>query len=142
MRFRLPRQEVGDGKGSVFFIRYTLLKTRWGGLYLHRFYRSDGSRCLHDHPWPFVTLILRGGYFEELANPSVPVGGMPVWRPPGYCAAYPAQHKHRITLAPDGPKPWSLVLVGRKERAWGFQTATGWVPWKKGDPDPICEVKP
>lgn len=32
-------------------------------VFLHRFLKSD-SDDLHDHPWPFATLILKGGYWE------------------------------------------------------------------------------
>lgn len=36
-----------------------------GRLYLHKFYRGDEDPYLHDHPWPFTSLILTGGYWEE-----------------------------------------------------------------------------
>ena len=32
-------------------------------VFLHRFLKSDPDH-VHDHPWPYATLILRGGYYE------------------------------------------------------------------------------
>lgn len=31
---------------------------------IHHFYRSDDARHFHDHPWWFVTLVVRGGYTD------------------------------------------------------------------------------
>jgi hypothetical protein len=154
---RLDSSEIGDGAGSIFFIRYDVLKTRWGSLYLHEFHRSDNERCLHDHPWPFATFIVRGGYFEETfhyrpqdGGPFVCVGSdderwklsetAKVWRPAGYFGRYPATHAHRIELDPTKPLPWSLVWVWRKERAWGFWTRDGWRAWVKGQGNPLCDA--
>jgi hypothetical protein len=39
-------------------------------LYLHKFYTGDSDRHLHDHPWPFHSLILKGGYNEISFNPA------------------------------------------------------------------------
>ena len=32
-------------------------------VFLHKFLKSDPDD-VHDHPWPYFTLILRGGYWE------------------------------------------------------------------------------
>jgi hypothetical protein len=44
---------------------------------LHQFHRPDEDRCAHDHPWAFLSLILWGGYWEEVTldpfgKPDVP----------------------------------------------------------------------
>lgn len=33
--------------------------------YLHCFLRSDDDRAKHDHPWPYTTMLLFGGYDEH-----------------------------------------------------------------------------
>ena len=49
--------------------RYWLMKpSKWTlgcSVRIHHILSSDSDRVLHDHPWPFVTMILRGGYFED-----------------------------------------------------------------------------
>jgi hypothetical protein len=129
---KLSRSENGNGAGDVFFYRYVLLKTRWFAVYLHEFLRSDGDRCLHDHPWSFVSIILSGGYWEEMPDGRH-------WRPVGSILLRRAKTAHRIELWP-GTRPWSLVIVGPKVRPWGFHTVAGWKPWQKGEPNPICET--
>ncbi|MFP5276951.1 MAG: DNA methyltransferase [Acidobacteriota bacterium] len=59
-----------DGRGdgdSPYLTRYTLFSTPWIHLCIHVFHRSDADE-LHDHPWPFASLILWGGYIEESAS--------------------------------------------------------------------------
>ena len=45
---------------------YVFLKDRtWFpfNIFVHKFLKSDRDH-LHDHPWPYFTLILKGGYYE------------------------------------------------------------------------------
>lgn len=132
---RLSHFDVGDGRGDVFFRRHDLIKSRWlpFSVYLHEFFRSDRDRCLHDHPWSFVSIILRGGYWEEMHDGRH-------WRRPGSLLVRRAEVAHRIEINP-GTRPWSLVFVGRRFRPWGFWGPRGWVAWKAGEPNPICETR-
>ncbi len=50
--------------GSPLFTRWTIFRTPWLAVRIHRFHRADPS-CLHDHPWTFWSFILVGGYYEE-----------------------------------------------------------------------------
>jgi hypothetical protein len=129
---RLDRFDIENAAGSVYMRRYKLLKTRWGNIYLHEILRSDEDKCLHDHPWPFITIILRSGYREQLPSGTF-------WRRPGTLLLRPARSAHRIEV--DKPA-WSLVIVGRKWRAWGFFTRDGWRAFVPGQPRPICEASP
>lgn len=125
---RVDQLDITGSDGSVFMRRYRLLRTRWGGFYLHQFLRGDEDKCLHDHPWRFVTLILSGGYTEVLPNGTR-------WRPPGTLLYRPAEHRHRVDC---DRVCWSLVFVCRKSRPWGFWTVRGWQQWLLGQ-RPICE---
>jgi hypothetical protein len=137
---RLPYFDVGDGKGDTFFRRYDLVKTKFGSIYLHRFFRSDRDRCLHDHPWSFVSIVLRGGYWEEMFYKGKDENGIiPYWRRPGSILWRPAKTAHRISINTNKPLPWSLVFVGRRSRSWGFWTVDGWKKWEPGQPNPVCE---
>ena len=45
---------------------YLFLKERKSfpfNVFLHKFLKGDPDD-VHDHPWPYATLILRGGYWE------------------------------------------------------------------------------
>lgn len=138
-RFTITGQD-----GTPYLIRLTIVGTPWFALMHHTFLRSDADRCLHDHPWPFVSLILSGGYYEEI--PLVPHDDprltVQLWRRPGSLLFRRAEHRHRVILAdgngdPTGAPPselgpvpsTSLVLRGPKVRTWGFWTRTGWQRW-------------
>ena len=120
--------------GQVYLMRFPLLVTPWFMLMLHRFHRPDPA-CLHDHPWPFWSLVLWGGYWE-LYERADGIRGI-AWRRPGSVAYRPATWKHRITTLHPRRATWTLILTGRKVRGWGFWTPAGWVPWRKYHADGV-----
>ncbi|MDB4876413.1 MAG: hypothetical protein JWM41_2859 [Gemmatimonadetes bacterium] len=112
-----------DEPSDTYLSRLMLFKTRWLGVYFHIIRRPDYARCEHDHPWAFVTLILRGGYEEE-------VEGKKFMRRPGYVGYRPRSFEHRITQLPKGTA-WSLVIRGPDHVEWGFRTLRGRVSWQE-----------
>lgn len=102
-------------------------------VYVHRFLRSDEDRALHDHPWPWATLLLSGQYHEYLAddetNPAGPAS--PRLRQAGDLVVRGrAARPHRIELI-DGEPAITLFLTGPTVREWGFWCADGWRHWKQ-----------
>ncbi len=125
--FGLLEKRVIGRRSSPLMTRWTLLRTPWFTVKVHRFHRSDPS-CLHDHPWPFVSLILVGGYWEENTL------GEAAWYGPGHFLVRSAEWKHRVILGVGADhrsiEPLTLVITGRRVREWGFWTkALGWIPW-------------
>lgn len=94
-------------------------------LVIHNAHESDADG-LHDHPWPWSSMILSGGYWE-----NTPEGRF--WRWPGHLRFRPAKALHRLVLDPakaGGRETWSLFWMGPREREWGFVETDGtWVPW-------------
>jgi hypothetical protein len=101
-------------------------------VYVHKFLRDDDDRALHDHPWWFVSIILRGGYIEHTESverrmvlrcrSSIFDVRSPWWRRSvGY---RPATWTHRVALphSPNGGRVpcWTLIITGPKVREWGF----------------------
>lgn len=121
---------------TPYLTRWTLLGRRFAGdglaVFLHRFHRSDADE-MHDHPWPFVSVILAGGYFEKTPAPGWSNGSGPtrtLWYGPGSVLRRPARWIHSV-LIPDGADAWTLIIRGRKERSWGFWCpASGYTPWR------------
>lgn len=132
---RIPRRVImGCETPGPYLTRYFLLRTRLLNIYLHQFHRSDEGRDLHDHPWAFVSVILRGGYWEwrptekhEYAS-DVQVQERH-WKPVGSVLFRPAKTAHRVEVDP-ARLPWSLVFCGPRIRTWGFYTQSGWKEWK------------
>lgn len=123
-----PHFRIGR-EGDWYMLRWFLIpRNRWLNVYLHKFLRDDDDRALHDHPWWFVSIVLRGSYIEY-----TPRGW--AMRHAGGIAYRPAEHRHRVELLRDRinqPVPcWTLVITGPKVREWGFWCPRGFVPWRQ-----------
>lgn len=119
---RVARERFDIGRnGDVYLTRWTLLGSRTEGsgraVFLHRFHRSDADDALHDHPWPFVSVILSGGYWEHTPDRHGKVSRR--WYGPGRVLTRPAAWRHRVEL-PAGRDCWTLIFRGRKEKSWSF----------------------
>ena len=97
-------------------------------IFVHKFLKSDPD-VVHDHPWPWATLILRGGYWEwmpEFDADGTMVGETRHWRAPGSFRTAAANTYHRVELEP-GITPWTLFMPGPQQRDWGFLVDNKWI---------------
>lgn len=53
---------------SEYIVRLHLFKTPWFALCLHWILKPDPEPYHHDHPVSFLSLILRGGYVEQVPD--------------------------------------------------------------------------
>jgi len=102
--------------GEEYLRRYFIYESVRFRIYLHKISRSDADPCMHDHPWRFISIILRGGYREH-----TPKGVFD--RKPGRIIYHPLVWLHRLELK----KPaWTIMIGGAVRRDWGFMTPAGW----------------
>lgn len=133
---RTPYLHLFHADGSPYMERYWLLDTRWLSIKVHWIATPDYDRHMHDHPWWFASLVLRGWYIEDRPHSRVPYfwnDGREfcyhVVRSPGSFAYRAIGERHRVsTVSPGGV--WTLFINGPRARKWGFHTETGWVYWK------------
>ena len=129
---KLGRRRVITERNSdvPYLIRYYLfLKNRKNfpfNITLHKVLVSD-EPVLHDHPWGYATLILKGGYWEHIPVRSQEgnvVGSTRVWRGPGHFRKRTADDLHWLELAKDTEGNeipcWSLFFMGKQTKEWGF----------------------
>jgi hypothetical protein len=133
----LHSENIQDMDGSSYIKRLRLLATPWFSCYLHRILAPDPQRPLHDHPWVFWSLIVRGGYIEDIA---VAIPGQPFndhravrVRLFGSFKKFPKTLVHRISYVM--PNTTTLVFTGRRtvgEDSWGFwvRDATQHINWR------------
>ncbi|AAQ63335.1 cysteine dioxygenase [Burkholderia phage BcepNazgul] len=91
---------------------------------IHHILRSDSDRDFHDHPWPYVTIILDGGYTEVTpvyTKANLYKGEHRQYYGPGSILVRSAKHLHRLELEP-GTTATTLFIAGRWEQEWGFIT--------------------
>ena len=101
-------------------------------VFLHKFLKSDPDD-VHDHPWSYATLILKGGYWEwipQFNSAGEKIGEVAAWRGPGHFRISPASSYHRIELDP-AVTAWTLFMPGPKQRDWGFLVRNKWVQWEQ-----------
>ena len=122
--------------GELYLTRYYIfLKERTKfpfNIFLHKFHKSD-DLVLHDHPWSFATLILRGGYWEwkpQFDHIGNKIGEIAKWCGPGSFRCASANTYHRVELDPE-VECWTLFMPGRKQQDWGFLVQNQWVQWEQ-----------
>lgn len=110
---------------------YIFLKDRkWFpfNMFVHKFLKSDPDE-VHDHPWPYCTIILRGGYWEwtpVIGRNGLVYGEVQQWKGAGQIRFGHSTDFHRIELEP-GITPWTLFIPGPKLRDWGFLVKNKWI---------------
>lgn len=128
-RKRIVMDRVND---EPYLERYYLfLKDRKKfpfNIFLHRFLKSDPDD-LHDHPWPYATIIVKGGYWEwtpVLDRQGKKIAEFQRWRGPGHFRFCNANSFHRIELDPN-VDCWTVFMPGPQQRDWGFMQKGQWV---------------
>lgn len=100
-------------------------RNKVGNYYLHNILGAD-EPFYHDHPWPFRSIILSGGYQE-----ATPEGFKLTkrWHLEGQTRVMDATTPHYISeVLPD---TWTLIITGPVQRDWGFYGTRG--DWVKHD---------
>lgn len=112
----------GANRCPTYLYRWTIARFFGCGVYLHHFVGDDWSRDLHDHPKRFISIGLFGRYLEETPR------GEREFRAP-WLRTFPPTHIHRLRLLP-GEECWTLVIVLRSVRPWGFWHQGRFIGWR------------
>lgn len=119
---RFGREVIGPPECPIM-VRWTLLEGRFGKLLVHHFMPDATDAVPHDHPASFVTAVLRGSYDD------VQPDGKRERMRPGKIRFRRAEHAHVTEIGPRGC--WTVVLMFRKRRPWGFIHNGKWWPWRE-----------
>lgn len=109
--FKLRKKTITREDGTPYLIRTYLFKSKLVQICIHKVLQSDPD-CLHDHPWSFISFILKGGYWEgttpeqvlqgpELKYFQLKNGPRAIyyrWFGPGNILFRKAEWKHRLKL--------------------------------------------
>lgn len=144
---RDPDLVIGPRKNPYLLRWYVTPRSAWAGICLHIFKRDDDDRALHDHPYPSLSIALKGRIREVYAQRgfdprdkrqhSVRMIG------PGEIRLRRADFAHRIELV-DG-LAMTIFITFAKSREWGFWCLQGWRHNKEftgegtGLPGPGCD---
>ena len=105
-------------------------------IFLHKFLKSDPDD-VHDHPWPYLTIVLKGGYWEHTPifdKDDKMITEFQTWRGPGSIIKRSAGEYHWLELE-EGTTATTLFFMGPQQREWGFltKTRTGRDRWVKSE---------
>lgn len=129
----------GDPADPYLYRWWIIPRNKWFNIYLHKMMRDD-QPDMHDHPWLNVSIILKGGFIEQVPDkrfartPFTRVTDLPRVgrrRRPGAIIFRRATAVHRLVF-PANNHPgycWTLFLTGPWLRVWGFHCKHGWRPW-------------
>ena len=95
---------------------------------LHKIVKSDDP-ILHDHPWGYMTIVLKGGYWEHYPiydKENKQIGIFQEWRGPGSIIIRKATDYHWLELD-EGKPATTLFFMGPQSREWGFLKNGKWV---------------
>jgi hypothetical protein len=136
-RYRLiPDRQTGEDYLHRYYIFLKNRKYFPFNVTLHKIVRSDDP-IMHDHPWGYITIVLKGGYWEHTPvfnDDGKILTEFQTWRGPGSVIKRNAGEYHWLELDESVGPATTLFFMGRQQREWGFlvQTKKGlhrWIKW-------------
>jgi hypothetical protein len=129
---RRPPDFLVGGQDNPYLRRWwVILRNPVFNIYLHQFLRSDDDRALHDHPWAWCSILLRGSYVEwSKPRPGSPLNFHVERFHAGSMRCHGPRYAHRLVID-KGTDCWTLFITGPRVREWGFHCPKGWVPWQR-----------
>jgi|SRR6185436_1243939 len=122
LRKLLLVKEIISKQGIIHFRRYRLLQTPLFSIYIHQICQSD-TDDMHDHPWHFLSIILKGGYREISRSFPYFKDLKVVDYYPGDVIVHHLNDVHKISLL--NKSVWTLVFVFGRKKYWGYRLKDG-----------------
>jgi hypothetical protein len=112
-------KEIRSKEGKLHFRRWEILKTRWFSIYIHGIYEADQDKHLHNHPWDYKSIVLKGSYIEETLT------GNNVMRPLKMVTR-DGKDYHKIKEL-KSKSVYTLFIVSPVKRIWGYLVDGSWM---------------
>ena len=121
MTFWKTTSEIRSKEGVLHFKRFCYFSCRWFGIYKHIITQADKDKHEHDHPWNFLSIILKGSY-AEYVNGELGVRSL-------FSFKYnKATFHHKLAgIVGKNDRCVTFVITGRRFRKWGYVTKGGWI---------------
>lgn len=110
LRRFIKHEDIGWKDIGEKFTRYLVLQSRWFNVFIHQMSAPIAPPKCHDHPWSFVSFVIRGGYWESTDGVNFE------FRAPGTILYRKAEHAHTVKNAPG--LAWTVVITGPARRKW------------------------
>lgn len=122
-RMKLFYKDYLESPDGIYMKRYHLLASKYLSIRIHHIVQSDYEKfAYHDHPWGFISILLKGWYIERMPGYSK------LTRISPSIAFRAASALHTIVGVSDGGA-WTLIICGRRKKMWGFVYRENWIPF-------------
>lgn len=145
-RIMLEDARRPDGSERTEYMRRWIFSTPWFTVRLHHIQESYYG-APHNHPWNFLSLILRGCYVEELYNTRNPSSPEKVLRRKAFRPVFRRTTAIHKVLLENDKAVWTLCITDGARQSplggnrWGFfPEPLKYVPWQVYDPNATEEV--
>ena len=116
-------KEIKSKEGDVHFKRWQILKTPFGSIWLHAIHKADQDKHLHNHPWDFISVVLKGSY-KEMTQQGIK------FQTPGKINVRDGSEYHKI-LEVESEVVYTLFFVSKPKRLWGYDVDNRFVDHEK-----------
>jgi hypothetical protein len=135
----IPSQK---NEGQVYLRRLRVVNTPWFSIMVHWINEPDTGRYSHDHPWNFISWVVRGAYWEEVwpTEKHFDLHLPPLQSTRRRWSLHRMSFKaaHRIVLT--SADTVTLIVTGKRRRRFRFWTPEGKIPWDKMQPSEVNDV--
>jgi len=108
--FQLRWKEKLGNPQCPYLYRWTLILFGFS-IRLHHWIKSDDKRFFHDHSCDFISIVLKGRYYNVTESERKIVKAISMWKSK-------AVQPHYLDIPKQGA--WTLLLCGRPYQKWGF----------------------
>ena len=115
---KITWKQAGGLPECPYFYRY-IINFGHFAIRLHNWLGDDDHRAYHDHPYWFLTIVLKGGY-TDVSPAANPEHTHEIFDKlyAGSIRFREAHYKHSVQGVVPGT--WTLLITGKPSRRWGF----------------------
>lgn len=127
-----------------YLVRWRIIQTPWFGIYFHIIKDIDPNQMFHNHPWNFMSIVLKGGYIERFAkdqsDAQIYEGSRWGWKRFSYHTMHVSEYHYITDII--GPECWTLLFTGRRQNdPWDFEDPElGSVPFMEHPSNELFET--
>lgn len=119
-------KKIVSKEGVLHFKRFAVVECKWFNIYIHTILKADEDPHLHDHPWDYVSLVLKGSFLEGSVDKNKDSVMTALVR--GSISMQKAERFHKIVMLSLASKMVkTLFFTGPRRREWGYDVDGTWI---------------
>lgn len=113
-------KKIISKEGVLHFKRFAIIECKYFNIYVHTILQADKDLHLHDHPWSYTSIVLKGELVEQTrGNKFTNLKLFDV-------IERDAEESHKI-FELKTPSVTTLFFTGPRKRDWGYWVKGKWI---------------